>query len=95
VITQCQVTAELIRDVRRVYQLLHFIFIKLIILFHKSYQAVMFLKKEIIIPYFIITLSASNIYMPMIWLYVFLVNFLILFLCDPDSSVGLDSEGAE
>jgi hypothetical protein len=31
-------------------------------------QAVMYLKKEIIISFFIITMSASNLYMPMIWL---------------------------
>ncbi len=43
----------------------------------------MFLKKVIIISIFIITLSASNLYMPMIWLYVFLLDFLIPFLCDP------------
>jgi hypothetical protein len=34
--------------------------------------------------FFIITVSASNLYMPMIWLYVFLLDFLIPFLCDPD-----------
>jgi hypothetical protein len=44
----------------------------------------MYLKKEIIISFFIITVSASNLYMPMIWLYVFLLDFLIPFLCDPD-----------
>ena len=44
----------------------------------------MYLKKEIIISFFIITISASNLYMPMIWLYVFLQDFLIPFLCDPD-----------
>ncbi len=44
----------------------------------------MYLKKEIIISFFIITISASNLYMPMIWLYVFLQHFLIPFLCDPD-----------
>jgi hypothetical protein len=47
-------------------------------------QAVMCLKKEIIISFFIITISASNLYMPMIWLYVVLQDFLIPFLCDPD-----------
>ncbi len=44
----------------------------------------MYLKKEIIISFFIITISASNLYMPMIWLYVFLQDFLIPFFCDPD-----------
>ncbi len=44
----------------------------------------MYLKKEIIISFCIITISASNLYMPMIRLYVFLRYFLILFLCDPD-----------
>ena len=44
----------------------------------------MYLKKEIIISFFIITISASNLYMPMIWSYVFLLDFLIPFLCDPD-----------
>ncbi len=29
-------------------------------------------------------MSASNFYMPMIRLYVFLLDFLIPFLCDPD-----------
>ncbi len=43
----------------------------------------MYLEKEIIISIFIITISASNLYMPMIWLYVFLLDFLIPFLCDP------------
>jgi hypothetical protein len=33
---------------------------------------------------FIIYVSASNLYIPMIWLYVFLLDFLIPFLCDPD-----------
>jgi hypothetical protein len=42
------------------------------------------LKKEIIISFCIITISASNLYMPMIRLYVFLLDFLIPFLCDPD-----------
>jgi hypothetical protein len=58
-----------------------------ILLFQRAlynYQAVMYLKKEIIISFFIITISASNLYMPMIWLYVFLQDFLIPFLCDPD-----------
>jgi hypothetical protein len=44
----------------------------------------MYLKKEIIIYFFIITISASNLYMPMIWLYVFLQDFRIPFLCDLD-----------
>jgi hypothetical protein len=44
----------------------------------------MYFKKEIIISFFMITISASNLYMPMIWLYVFLLDFLIPFLCDPD-----------
>jgi hypothetical protein len=44
----------------------------------------MYLKKVIFISFFIITISASNLYMPMIWLYVFLQDFLIPFLCDPD-----------
>jgi hypothetical protein len=44
----------------------------------------MYLKEEIIISFFIITISASNLYMPMTWLYVFLLDFLIPFLCDPD-----------
>ncbi len=49
-----------------------------------NYHALMYLKKEIIISFFIITISASNLYMPMIWLYVFLLDFLIPFFCDPD-----------
>jgi hypothetical protein len=44
----------------------------------------MYLKKEISISFFIITKSATNLYMPMIWLYVFLLDFLIPFSCDPD-----------
>jgi hypothetical protein len=44
----------------------------------------MYFKKEIIISFFIITISASDLYMPMIWLYLFLLDFLIPFLCDPD-----------
>jgi hypothetical protein len=44
----------------------------------------MYLKKEIIFSFFIITISATNLYMPMIWLYIFLLDFLIPFLCDPD-----------
>jgi hypothetical protein len=44
----------------------------------------MYLKKEIIISFFIITISASNLYMSMIWLYVIMQDFLIPFLCDPD-----------
>jgi hypothetical protein len=34
--------------------------------------------------FFIINISASNLYMSMIWLYVFLQDFLIPFLCGPD-----------
>jgi hypothetical protein len=48
-----------------------------------NYQAEMYLKKEIIIPLFIITISASNLYMTMIRLYIFLLDFLFPFLCDP------------
>ncbi len=48
----------------------------------------MYFKKEIIISFFIITISASNLYMPMIWLYLFLLDFLIPFLCDPDLQCG-------
>jgi hypothetical protein len=48
-----------------------------------NYHAVMYFKKEIIISFFIITISASDLYMPMIWLYLFLLDFLIPFLCDP------------
>ncbi len=44
----------------------------------------MYWKKEIIISFCIITISASNLYMPMIRLNVFLLDFLIPFLCDPD-----------
>jgi hypothetical protein len=44
----------------------------------------MYFKKEIIISFSIITISASNLYMPMIRLYLFLLDFLIPFLCDPD-----------
>jgi hypothetical protein len=57
-----------------------------ILLFQRAlcnYHAVMYLKKEIIISIFIITIPASNLYMPMMWLYVFLLDFLIPFLCDP------------
>ncbi len=36
----------------------------------------MYLKKEIIIYFFIITISASNLYVPMIWLYVFLQVYI-------------------
>ncbi len=43
----------------------------------------MYLKKEIIISIFIISISSSNLYMPMIWLYVFQMDVLIPFLCDP------------
>jgi hypothetical protein len=63
-----------------------------ILLFQRAlynYQAVMYLKKEIIISFLIITLSASNLYMPMIWLYVLLLDFLIPFLCDPDLQCGV------
>jgi hypothetical protein len=49
----------------------------------------MYFKKEIIISFFIITISASDLYMPMIWLYLFLLDFLIPFLCDPDLQCGL------
>jgi hypothetical protein len=49
-----------------------------------NYQAVMYLKKEISISFLIITISASNLYMPMIWSYVILLDFLIPFLCGPD-----------
>jgi hypothetical protein len=45
---------------------------------------VMYFKKEIIISFFIITKSASDLYMPMIWLYLFQLDFLIPFLCGPD-----------
>jgi hypothetical protein len=48
----------------------------------------MYLKKEISISFFIITISASNLYMPMIWSYVFLLDFLIPFLCGPDLQCG-------
>ncbi len=44
----------------------------------------MYLEKEISISFFIITISASYLYMPMIWSYVFLLDFLIPFLCGPD-----------
>jgi hypothetical protein len=44
----------------------------------------MYLKKEISISFFIMTISASNLYMPMIWSYVILLDFLIPFLCGPD-----------
>jgi hypothetical protein len=58
-----------------------------ILLFQRAlynYQAVMYLKKEIIISFFIKAISASNLYMPIIWIYVFLLDFLIPFLYDPD-----------
>jgi hypothetical protein len=58
-----------------------------ILLFQRAlynYHAVMYFKKEIIISFLIITISASNLYMPMIWLYLFLLDCLIPFLCDPD-----------
>jgi hypothetical protein len=48
----------------------------------------MYLKKEISISFFITTISASNLYMPMIWSYVFLLDFLIPFLCGPDLQCG-------
>ncbi len=53
-----------------------------------NYHAVMYLKKGITISIFIITISASNFYMPMIWFYVFLLDFLIPFLCDPGLQCG-------
>ncbi len=49
-----------------------------------NYHAVMYFKKEISVSFFIITISASDLYMPMIWLYLFLLDFLIPFLCGPD-----------
>jgi hypothetical protein len=52
----------------------------------------MYLKKEIIIYFLIITISASNLYMPMIRLYVFLLDSLILFLCDPGLQCGFVGE---
>ena len=39
--------------------------------------------------FFIITISASNLYMPMLRLFVFLLDFLIPFLCDPGLQCGL------
>ncbi len=48
----------------------------------------MYLKKEIVIFIFIITMSATNFYMPMIWLYGFLLDFHIPFLCDPGLQCG-------
>jgi hypothetical protein len=48
----------------------------------------MYLKKEISISIFIITISASNLYMTMKWLYVFLLDFFIPFLCDPGLQCG-------
>jgi hypothetical protein len=42
------------------------------------------LKKGNYYFFFLITISASNLYMPMIWSYVFLLDFLIPFLCGPD-----------
>ncbi len=62
-----------------------------ILLFQRAlynYQAVMYLKKEISISFLIITISASNLYMPMIWSYVILLDFLIPFLCGPDLQCG-------
>jgi hypothetical protein len=52
----------------------------------------MYLKKEIIISIFIITMSASNFYMRMIWLYGFLLDFLIPFLCDPGLQCGVGQD---
>ncbi len=49
-----------------------------------NYHAVMYFKREIIISFFIITISDSDLYMAMIWLYLFLLDFLIPFLCGPD-----------
>ncbi len=49
----------------------------------------MYWKKEIIISFCIITISALNLYMPMIRLYVILLDFLIPFLCDPDLQCSL------
>ncbi len=48
----------------------------------------MYLKKEISISFLIIIISASNLYMPMIWSYVILLDFLIPFLCGPDLQCG-------
>jgi hypothetical protein len=42
------------------------------------------LKKGNYYFFFLITISASNLYMPMIWSHVFLLDFLIPFLCGPD-----------
>jgi hypothetical protein len=65
-----------------------------ILLFQRAlynYQAVMYLKKEISISFFIINISASNLYMPMIWSYVFLLDFLIRSyvaqICSADSKI--------
>ncbi len=68
-----------------------------ILLFQRAlynYKAVMYLKKEISISFFMITISASNLYMPMIWSYVFLLDFLIPFLCGPDlqCGIGIDTD---
>jgi hypothetical protein len=52
----------------------------------------MYLKKEIIISFLIITISASNLYMPMIRFYVFLQDSLIPFLCDPGLQCGVAGE---
>ncbi len=61
----------------------------------------MYLIKEIIISFFLITISATNLYMPMIWLYVCLLDFLIPFLCDldlqcssPDCTVAVEVTAA-
>ncbi len=56
-----------------------------------KYHAVMYLKKEIIIYFFIINIYASNLYMPMIWFYVFMLDFLIPFFCDPDLQCSRES----
>jgi hypothetical protein len=46
------------------------------------------LKKGNYYFFFLITISASNLYMSMIWSYVFLLDFLIPFLCGPDLQCG-------
>ncbi len=55
-----------------------------------NYQAVMYLKF-----FFVITISASNLYMPMIWSYVILLDFLIPFLCGPDLQCSWQGQGRE
>ncbi len=65
------------------------------LLFQKAlydYHAVIYFKKEIIISFFIITISVSDLYMPMIWLYLFLLDFLIPFLCGPDLQCSVQME---